>query len=110
MYIIKQPEFPMKDKSAEKPNKFFVALVCPRPLQDRVNQLKIWVREQYGCRVPMNSPPHLTLIPPFWFDSQNEPLVLSAMDSFRYVPGIPEIRLLKHNGLSWQVIAEKKAG
>lgn len=94
----------MQDISVEKRNKFFVALVCPLPLQDRVNQLKIWVKEQYRCRVPMNSPPHLTLIPPFWFDSQKEPLVLSAMDSFRYDPGIPEIRLLNFSHFDGRVL------
>ena len=94
----------MQDNSAENRCKFFVALVCPPYLQDRVNQLKSWVKEQYHCRVPINSPPHLTLIPPFWFEAQNEQRVLNALDSFRYDSGIPEIRLLNFSHFDRRVL------
>ncbi|HLF36089.1 MAG TPA: 2'-5' RNA ligase family protein [Cyclobacteriaceae bacterium] len=94
----------MQDKSFEKPCKFFVAVVCPLPLQYRVNQIKIWVKEEYHCRVPMNSPPHLTLIPPFWSEPQNESQVLNALDSFQYISGIPEIRLLNFSHFDRRVL------
>lgn len=103
-WFFKKDRIFMLNKSAEKPNKFFVAVVCPLPIQDRVNQLKFWMKEQYHCRVPMNSPPHLTLIPPFWFELQNEPQVLNALDTFRYISGIPEIRLLNFSHFDRRVL------
>lgn len=102
--FLKKERIFMQDKSVEKACKFFVAVVCPIPLQERVNQLKLWVKEEYHCRVPMNSPPHLTFIPPFWFESENEPQVLNALNSFQYVPGIPEIRLLNFSHFDRRII------
>ncbi len=94
----------MEDKSVKPLSKFFVAIVCPPLLQDRINKLKSWVKEEYHCRVPMNSPPHLTLIPPFRSELQNESLVLNALNSFQYMTAVPEIRLLNFSHFDRRIL------
>lgn len=94
----------IQSKSDEKPIRYFVAVVCPPPLQDKINRLKSRVKEEYHCRVPMNSPPHLTLIPPFWIEPRNEPLVFHALDVFQYPPGIPQIRLQNFSHFDGRVL------
>ncbi|MEQ9297739.1 MAG: RNA 2',3'-cyclic phosphodiesterase [Cyclobacteriaceae bacterium] len=44
---------------------FFIAIVPPKPTQSQVTQLKAEVREKYGSKHALNSPPHITLHMPF---------------------------------------------
>ncbi|NEP18594.1 MAG: 2'-5' RNA ligase family protein [Leptolyngbya sp. SIO4C1] len=55
--------------------RFFIALVPPPPVQDYANQVKQYFAERYRSRKALNSPPHITLQPPFkWPASQAEAL------------------------------------
>ena len=45
--------------------KFFIALLPPASMQDEVRQIQYDFRDRYSAQVTLNSPPHITLIPPF---------------------------------------------
>jgi 2'-5' RNA ligase len=44
---------------------YFVALILPEALNEMVQSYKVFMMEKYGCRVALNSPAHITFIPPF---------------------------------------------
>ena len=51
--------------SMKKEPLFFVALLPPQAIQDRVTEIKYYIAERYGSRHALKSPPHITLQPPF---------------------------------------------
>ena len=76
---------------------YFVALVCPPPLNEKILRYKIWMRDQFGCIVAMKSPAHITLIPPFWLPDSEEEKLLEMLQSFTNTIGELTIPL---NGFS----------
>lgn len=44
---------------------YFVAVVCPDEINQKVLSFKHWMRDQFGCTVALKSPAHITLIPHF---------------------------------------------
>jgi 2'-5' RNA ligase len=61
---------------------YYVAIVCPKLVDDKVLQFKNWMREQCGCVNALKSPGHITLIPPFWMDEAGEAELLQTLESF----------------------------
>lgn len=61
---------------------YFVAIVCPPPLNEKVLQFKNWMKDQFGCVAALKSPAHITLIPPFWLDDAGESELLQVLQSF----------------------------
>lgn len=51
---------------------YFVALVLPKDLDEKILVYKKWMREAYGCKVGLKSPAHITLVPPFWMKEEKE--------------------------------------
>jgi 2'-5' RNA ligase len=51
---------------------YFMAIVLPPPLDEKIFSLKKWTAENYNCRVALKSPAHITIIPPFWMDEEKE--------------------------------------
>src|SRR5690349_4871439 len=51
---------------------YFVAVVLPKHLDEKILQHKKWMQEKYGCKVGLKSPAHITLVPPFWTPTENE--------------------------------------
>ncbi|WP_293131567.1 2'-5' RNA ligase family protein [Microcoleus sp. bin38.metabat.b11b12b14.051] len=45
--------------------RFFIALVPPDDIQQQITQIKLYFAEHYNTRGALNSPPHITLQPPF---------------------------------------------
>lgn len=62
---------------------YYVAVVCPPQIDDKVLQFKNWMKQQFGCIVALKSPAHITLIPPFWMNEQREDALKQAMMSFK---------------------------
>ena len=44
---------------------YFIALVPPGPFRNEAWKLKEYFRDHYGSKASLNSPPHITLFPPF---------------------------------------------
>ncbi len=62
---------------------YFVAVVCPDEINQKVLSFKHWMRDQFGCTVALKSPAHITLIPPFWVKQEEEAKILAALHSFQ---------------------------
>ena len=61
---------------------YFVALVCPQEVNEKILRFKLWMKEHFGCVVALRSPSHITLIPPFWIEEVDEPLLVDTLHSF----------------------------
>lgn len=51
---------------------YFIALVLPAELNERILHWKNLMLQNYGCKVGLKSPAHITLVPPFWMDEAKE--------------------------------------
>jgi 2'-5' RNA ligase len=52
--------------------KYFLALVPPSDILEKVNEIKIALREQFGIKYALKSPPHVTLKMPFNYSEAKE--------------------------------------
>lgn len=59
---------------------YFIALVLPQPLNERILLYKQFMLERFDCKVGLKSPAHITLIPPFWMEEDKEPLLLDSVN------------------------------
>jgi 2'-5' RNA ligase len=59
---------------------YFIALVLPPHLNEKVLKLKEMMLEKYKCKVALKSPAHITLVPPFWMDELKEEDLLKDVD------------------------------
>lgn len=76
---------------------YFIAILCPPQIDNKILRFKQWMKEQYGCVVALKSPAHITLAPPFWLDVEQEPLLMQALDNFK--SDLDELKI-KLNGFS----------
>ena len=67
----------MKDKSL-----YFIALIPPEPLRNRIVELKLKFAEKYQTNHALKSPPHITLIPPFNFRNEEEKRIIELLEIF----------------------------
>ena len=66
---------------------FFIALLLPEELNEKVRAYKKYMQERYGCSVALRSPAHITLVPPFWFDENKEAGLIQSVENFDFGPG-----------------------
>lgn len=68
---------------------YFIAVLCPTELDKKVQQYKLWMKEQFGCIIALKSPAHITLIPPFWLENESEIQLRNIFYAFTSdMPGI----------------------
>ena len=53
-------------------NMYFLAIVLPLEINEKVLAWKKWMLEKYDCKVGLKSPAHITLVPPFWMELEKE--------------------------------------
>lgn len=63
-------------------SRFFIALLPSREIQDYANQIKQYFGDRYASRGAFNSPPHITLQPPFEWDDTNLPRLEECLRNF----------------------------
>ena len=51
---------------------YFVAIVLPSHLNEKLLAYKQLMLEKYNCKVALKSPAHITLVPPFWMEEEKE--------------------------------------
>jgi len=68
------------DKSEQR--LFFVALLPPQSIQDEVNQIKQYFADRYASCKAFNSPPHVTLQPPFKWLTDNLEVLQDCLRAF----------------------------
>jgi 2'-5' RNA ligase len=54
---------------------YYLALLLPPHLNERVQAYKHWMHEKWGSKAALKSPAHITIIPPFWMKADLEPLL-----------------------------------
>jgi 2'-5' RNA ligase len=66
------------------PNKnlFFLAVMPPEDIQEEVKNIKLEFKDQYGSEHALNSPAHLTLVPPFQWPAEKEAPLVQNLDHF----------------------------
>lgn len=62
--------------------RFFIALLPPQEIQDYANQIKQYFADRYASRGAQNSPPHITLQPPFEWADVNLPQLEECLTHF----------------------------
>ena len=60
---------------------YFIALVLPEDINQKILGYKKYMFENYKCQVAMKSPAHITLIPPFWMKEDLESFLIRDLDS-----------------------------
>ena len=63
-------------------NLLFLAVLPPENIQEEVKRIKLIFKNQYGAGHALNSPAHLTLIPPFLWPAEKETLLIESLDYF----------------------------
>ena len=63
-------------------SRFFIALLPPQEIQDYANQIKQHFADRYASRGAQNSPPHITLQPPFEWVEAKLPLLEECLRDF----------------------------
>jgi 2'-5' RNA ligase len=61
---------------------FYIAIVCPSSIEEKVKDFKVYMEQQYGCRSALKSPAHLTIIPPFRAEDEMEKHLLDFIQTF----------------------------
>lgn len=67
---------------------YFIALIPPSPLKEKIQRLKMYMSEEYGSAHALKSPPHVTLLAPFSLKKHYEEELDSLLKDF--VKGRPE--------------------
>lgn len=67
---------------------YFIAIVLPEDLNQKILKYKNMMFEKYNCTVGLKSPAHITIVPPFWIDEAKEQQLESDVDriSGRFEP------------------------
>lgn len=60
---------------------YFIALVLPHPLNEKVLKYKQMMLDRYNCKVGLKSPAHITLVPPFWMEDEKEEQLIADINS-----------------------------
>lgn len=58
---------------------YFIAVVLPKHLDEKISLLKKQMHETYGCKVGLKSPAHITVVPPYWMEEAKEEALRSDM-------------------------------
>lgn len=61
---------------------YFFALVPPVDIQNIVTEIKQDFKESFNAGHALNSPPHITLIPPFRYEKKNEDQLIRSLEEF----------------------------
>jgi len=62
--------------------RFFIALVPPSDIQHHITEIKLYFAEHYNTRGALNSPPHVTLQPPFEWPAAEVPKLEESLKEF----------------------------
>ena len=78
---------------------FFVAVVLPSAINEKVLVYKNMMLEKYECRVGLKSPAHITLIPPFWMEDDKKPALIEELEKLK---GMQPFQLTTNNFSSFK--------
>lgn len=83
---MKQKDLPSPNKEqqngSQKNHRFFIALLPPQTVRQAANKIKHHFANAYNSRKALNSPPHITLQPPFDWSEENLPILEQNLKEF----------------------------
>ena len=85
-------------------NMYFIGLVAPESIHQQVLKWKLWMKEQYNCQVALRSPAHITLIPPFWMESELENDLINSIAELSKIEDSFSIQLKNFSHFGSRVI------
>ena len=62
--------------------KYFLALVPPREILEKAHTIKEQLRDQFGIKYALKSPPHITLKMPFSYNEAKENLLVAKLQEY----------------------------
>jgi 2'-5' RNA ligase len=62
--------------------RFFIALVPPQAIQNQAREIQHYFAQTYSSRKALNSPPHITLQPPFEWELDEMPVLEETLKAF----------------------------
>lgn len=62
--------------------RYFIAIVPRSPISEVVTQLQLGLKDKFGTRAALGSPPHITLHMPFLWNEEKEAELAHALSSF----------------------------
>ena len=63
-------------------NMYFIALVAPEEINEKLLKWKHFIKERFGCTVALKSPAHITLVAPFWMQPALEHELKNSIHAF----------------------------
>lgn len=60
--------------------KYFLALVPPQEILEKAHEIKLLIRDQFGFKYALKSPPHVTLKMPFSYNEAKETLLKKKLE------------------------------
>ena len=60
---------------------YFLAVVLPEALNTEIKGFKNHMLQEWGCKVALKSPAHITILPPYWMDTGLEDSLLQDVAS-----------------------------
>lgn len=81
----------LNEKSAKR--RFFVALLPPADVQERVNEVKGVMRDRFSSKAAFRSPPHITVHAPFEWPVSAVSRLQDSLSKFAYQQSPPSITL-----------------
>ncbi len=76
---------------------YFIAFEPPTELSDQIRLISKDFAQRFGAARAFNSFPHITLIPPFNFDEQNESQVVGRFMKMELTVNFFEVHLTRYN-------------
>ena len=61
---------------------YYIAIVVPEPLQSEITAFKTDIHQRFGAKSALKSPAHITLFPPFRWESTDENALKMALNEF----------------------------
>ena len=92
----------MKDTSTH--SMYFLAVLCPPSIDEKVQTYKLWMRDRFGCTVALKSTAHITLIPPFWMEHMLEEKLIHTLSHFQTTIPCFEIQMQGFSHFSNRVV------
>ena len=74
-------------------NMYFIAIVAPEEINQQVLKWKNFFKERYECSVALKSPAHITILPPFWMNEEQENDLINSIREFSVTKTEFEIKL-----------------
>lgn len=84
--------------------RYFIALLPSHEIQVSATEIKEYFRQHYHSKASLNSPPHVTLYPPFLWGQEKLSLLKNKLSDFASLQCPVELRFDRYNAFKPRVI------